>query len=328
MAGIFVYEPLSAGDPASTAALGHGSPSHLDMLAAGRGMRDAVVADLARIAGLPVTVATSEQEAGHATGLRTVTAAPGEGAVEFVHRQSRMHDLCWVVAPESGGLLLRLHEAVGAARWIGCDAAAIRLASSKGATCAALAAAGIATPRAFAAHAGAWIVKPDDGAGALATRRHATRAGAEADLREREDRGQAAVLEPFIEGEPLSIAMVAGPVLARALALNRQRLDVDAAGFLHDRGVQPAAIGAADPRAPALRALAGRVAAALPGLRGYVGIDLVWNERGGPVVIEVNPRVTCAYVGLSALLRRNLAREILAAHGAAVPAEAGADGGA
>ena len=42
--------------------------------------------------------------------------------------------------------------------------------------------------------------------------------------------------------------------------------------------------------------------------------DRVWNEREGPVVIEVNPRVTCAYVGLSAILQHNLAADILAAH--------------
>ena len=30
--------------------------------------------------------------------------------------------------------------------------------------------------------------------------------------------------------------------------------------------------------------------------------------------VEVNPRVTCAYVGLSAILGRNLAADILAAH--------------
>jgi len=34
------------------------------------------------------------------------------------------------------------------------------------------------------------------------------------------------------------------------------------------------------------------------------------------VVIEVNPRVTCAYVGLSASLGRNLAAELLADHAA------------
>jgi len=62
-----------------------------------------------------------------------------------------------------------------------------------------------------------------------------------------------------------------------------------------------------------LAALAARVQRALPGLRGFVGIDLVWHAQRGPVVIEVNPRVTCAYVGLSRQLGRNLAGEVIAA---------------
>ncbi|HET8747317.1 MAG TPA: ATP-grasp domain-containing protein [Ramlibacter sp.] len=325
MRRIFVYEPLSAGDPQTTQGLGPGSPAHQEMLAAGRGMRDAVADDLARSAGLAVTVAVREQEAGHAM-WRAVVQAPDEDAVAFVRRQASLHDLCWVIAPESEGLLLRLHAAVGEARWIGCSAAAIRVAASKRATCIALDAAGIATPLRFApGHRGAWIVKPDDGAGSLETRHHAGRTAAEADARARRRAGQSCVVEPYIEGAALSVAMIVGPNLARPLAVNRQRIAIDARGWLHDLGVQPAAIDPADGRVPALHALAARVASAIPGLRDYVGIDLVWNEREGPVVIEVNPRVTCAYVGLSALLRRNLAQEILALHAPAGPAEVAAD---
>jgi tyramine---L-glutamate ligase len=38
----------------------------------------------------------------------------------------------------------------------------------------------------------------------------------------------------------------------------------------------------------------------------------VWHERCGPVVIEINPRVTSAYVGLSRALGRNLAADVMA----------------
>ena len=295
------------------------------MLAAGRDMRDAIAGDLARLAGVDLTVAVGQQEAGHAPPGRTVAMRPGETAETFLRRESRRHDLCWIVAPETGGLLLRLHEAVGPRRWIGCSAAAIRVAASKQATCAALARAGILAPPALAAgHRGPWIVKPDDGAGSLHTRRHATRAAAEADLGERRRAGEAAVLQPFVSGETLSVSMVVGPVLARVLAFNRQRLEIDAEGWLHDLGVQAAALAPSDPRAGPLQALATEVAAAVPGLRGYVGIDVVWNERDGPVVIEVNPRVTCAYAGLSAILHRNLAADVLAAHGVSGVQEAAA----
>jgi predicted ATP-grasp superfamily ATP-dependent carboligase len=314
MKRILVYEPLSSGDPETVGALVAGSPAHRDMLAAGEAMRNAVATDLARIPGIAVTLAAGEQEAGHPVpGAEVLRARPGEGAVDFVRRHAGAHDLCWVVAPESGGLLLRLHEAVGAARWIGCGAAAIRLASSKRATCAWLAAAGLPTPLDFP-QAEAWVVKPDDGAGCLQTRLHATRAAAEADQRERLRTGQPAVAQPHVAGEALSVSLIVGPDLARPVAFNRQCLDIDGAGWLHDLGVRPAAIAPADPRAPQLHALAVRVAAVLRGLRGYVGIDMVWNERKGPVVIEVNPRVTCAYVGLSAIVQRNLAADVLAAH--------------
>lgn len=305
MTRIFVYEALSANAPELAAASVPGSREHEELHAAGVAMRDAIAGDLARLPGVTVTVAKGRQGEGPAAPLA------GESAVDFVRRQSRLHDLSWVVAPETDGLLARLQEAVGDERWIGCSGPAIRLASSKSATCAALARAGILTPLAFATgHAGPWIVKPDDGAGTMDTRFHATRGGAEADLARRER----AVLEPFVAGEALSISLVVGPVLARPIAFNRQRLHVDAEGFFHDLGVQPATIDPADRRAASLRSLAAEVAAALPGLRGYVGIDLVWNEGGRPVVIEVNPRVTCAYVGLSAILHRNLAADILEAH--------------
>jgi predicted ATP-grasp superfamily ATP-dependent carboligase len=318
MTRILVYEPLSAGDPGTIAALGRDSRARQEMVDAGRSMRDAIAGDLAALEGVEPTVAFAPQEAslgGPSPPVRAIAQGPDEDAIAFVRRQAPLHDRCWIVAPESGGLLLRLHEAVGEARWIGCGPGAIRIAASKRATCEALHAAGIATPLAFASCDGAWIVKPDDGAGTQETRLHATRTAAQADLQRRLDEGRCAVAQAFVPGEALSLSLVVGPDLARAVAFNRQQVHIDAAGWLHDLGVQAAALQAPDPRIPVLRALARDVAAAIPGLRGYVGIDVVWNERKGAVVIEVNPRVTCAYVGLSAALRRNLAADILAAQG-------------
>ena len=305
---IFVYESLSAEAPAAP-----GGASG-DLLAAGVAMRDAIVDDLLRIDGVAVTCAVGAA-AGcgalprwGASGVTTAAALPGEDEETFVGRQAALHDLTWVVAPETGGQLARLRAAVAGDRWIGCDAASIRCASSKRATLAVLAAAGVPTPLDDAAsHRGRWIVKPDDGAGCLSTRVHGDRAAALDHLR-----GDTLALEPFVEGEPLSISMIVGADLARAISFNRQRIDIDAAGRLRDLGVQVGALAVAtDPRIARLEALAAATARALPGLGGFVGIDVVWNEERGAVVIEVNPRVTCAYVGLSGKLGRNLAVDIL-----------------
>ncbi len=145
---------------------------------------------------------------------------------------------------------------------------------------------------------------------------HVDRIAALADLDRRRRSGASATLEPFVEGETLSISMLVGADLARVVAVNRQHIQIAADGRLFDLGVEPAAIATAtDARAADLEALAVATTQALPGLRGFVGIDVVWNQERGAVPIEVNPRVTCAYVGLSGKLGCNLAAEILRLHG-------------
>ena len=243
-------------------------------------------------------------------------APPGIAAADFVARQAALHDRVWVIAPETGGVLAQLQRAVGAERWLGCDGAAIALASSKRATLAQAAAHGLTTPLAFARSPATrrWVVKPDDGAGALATRVHNTYAAARDDVDARRDHGVAAVLEAWVVGEPLSLSLLCGAGRIELLSVNRQQLAVDAVGTLSFAGVQIDALPRTDARVAALRAWAQTLARAVPGLRGYVGVDLVWHPQRGPVLIEINPRVTMAYVGLSAALGHNLAAAVLAAH--------------
>lgn len=323
MRRIFVYEHLSGGGCASP------DDAAFELLPAGVDMRNAIVGDLLDLPALAVTCAVSglpgaELPLQPRLRLQAATPQAGETAVDFVQRMARQHDACWIVAPETGGVLARLHEIVGAARWIGCDAEAIRIASSKRATVAALDARGIATPLALTAgHQGRWIVKPDDGAGCSDTRVHPDRHAALADLQARKRAGPSATLEAFVEGEAMSMSVLAGPDGAEAIAFNRQCIAIDANGRLDDLGVQNHALDPRrDPRAPRLHALAREVAAALPGLRGFVGFDFVSHPSRGPVVIEVNPRVTCAYVGLSAKLQRHLAAEVIALQGLGATSDA------
>jgi predicted ATP-grasp superfamily ATP-dependent carboligase len=318
MRSIFIHEYVSGGGELDREA------DAAELLPMGLAMRDALLADLLRIPDLAVHCAVSAR-AGLPRSLlphiplpimhprlAAVRAGADEPAVAFVQRAARAHDLAWIVAPETDGLLAAMHEAVGAPRWVGCTAGAIRVASSKRATLSALAACGVPTPLAFETAATRWVVKPDDGAGAIATQVHTTLAEARADLAQRVAAGRSATLEAFVEGAALSISLLAGPGFVQPLAFNQQQLAIDGAGRLSFLGVRPNAINMrSDPRATRLHTLALDVARALPGLRGFVGIDLVWHAERGPVVIEVNPRLSCAYVGLSAALGRNLAEEIL-----------------
>ncbi len=321
MRRILVYEHLSgAGSHAQ-------APGDEGLLAMGQAMRDAVADDLIRLEDYEVSVATRDPALPVPAAATPVTPQPGESARDFVARQGDAHHLVWVVAPETDGTLSDLQRSIDPARWVGCDGPAITLASSKRATLMRLAAAGVTTPLAFehAPETTRWVVKPDDGAGALATRLHRDSEAALADWSQRSRTDGPMAIEPWVDGEALSLSLLCRKGRSELLSINRQRVDIDAEGVLSFRGVdvnvlplaaaRTAPSRRAEPKVAALRALATRVGRAVTGLCGFVGVDLVWHPQRGPVVIEINPRVTCAYVGLSRALGRNLAAEVIAAPG-------------
>ena len=312
MKRIFVYEFLSAGGQMAEAE----TPGD-DLLAMGISMRDAIATDLTRLEGYDVSVASCALAPAVLQGARPVEARADESALDFVAREGDVHDWVWVVAPETDGLLARLQACVDPARWLGCDGAAIRLASGKRGTLRRLAELGATTPLAFehASEIVHWVVKPDDGAGAQATRLHASLDAACDDWSQRSLAGREMTIEPWVEGPALSLSLLCGRGRTELLSINRQQIAVDAEGTLAYRGVEVNALPLADARGARLKALAMRIGRGIPGLRGFVGIDLVWHAQRGPVVVEINPRVTCAYVGLSQALGRNLAADVIAVHG-------------
>lgn len=304
---VFVFEYLSGGGLVD----GDAAATEL-LMPQGQAMRDALVADLLASGDCDVTAATCGRAGALPGGASEAVPRDGETPLEFAARLAGSHDLAWVVAPETGGCLAEFERAIGAPRWLGCDARSIAIASSKSATLRHLGAHQLATPWTHATGARRWVVKPDDGAGSVATRVHANRLGAEADLAGRHARGESACLEPWIDGEALSLSMLCELGQAELLSVNRQKIVALPDGSLRYDGVEVDVLPRGSARWRGFAQLAARVAAALPGLRGFVGVDLVDSERHGPVVIEINPRLTCAYVGLSQRLQRNLAREVLA----------------
>ena len=314
MKRVWIYEYLSGGGVAG--AVGEGASAEAELLAAGTSMRDALLADLVEVEGWRVAAASSPHAAALPPGAAPTCADAGESPLDFVARQSALHDAIWLVAPETDGLLAQFQRLVAPERWLGCRAEAIAVAGSKRATAVRLAAQGVLTPLGFADDPATrrWVTKPDDGAGAVATLVHTDRSAARDELAARTCAGESAVLEAWVEGAALSLSLLCRHEGVELLSVNRQHIAVDAQGRLSFEGVSFEASAMNDPRRVVFERLASQVARAIPGLRGTVGIDLVWHASRGPVVIEVNPRLTCAYVGLSKALGRNLAGEWLAAH--------------
>lgn len=228
----------------------------------------------------------------------------------------RAADAVWPLAPEAGGLLERLSRQVLLSERIllGSRPNALRVAASKLRTSRALARAGIAVAATYApgeplpTAPGAWVVKPDDGAGCVDSRIFPAAAAALAWIGASGAAGY--VLQPFIAGKLGSLSLLCRDGAAELLGCNEQRVAVRDNHF-HFLGTTVNGMADAD---GAFARLAQAVAAAIPGLWGHVGVDFVVGGRG-LVVLEVAARATTAYAGLRASLGCNpaaLALELLA----------------
>lgn len=222
-------------------------------------------------------------------------------------------DAVWPVMPESGGLLQRISELTLARgrHLIGSRPAAVAVAASKYRTAERLRQAGIAALPAFRVDAtiprlpGPWVVKPDDGVGCEGIEVFPDHAGLCLALRDRE-RYRDCIAQPFLDGEAASLSLLCDRGAARLLTVNLQQI-VRAGNALALTGLQ---VNGRVPVDDGYRDLGAAVAAALPGLWGYAGVDLVITPDG-PVIVEVNPRLTTSYAGIYSALGVNPAALIL-----------------
>lgn len=275
-------------------------------------MAAALADDLMAVPGVQVTLARDVRLLPPRVSATLLRVSPGD-PWDVWERALVGHDALWPLAPETGGLLERMTRMAGDAgvRLLGSTPDAVAVAASKRATAEALAAAGIpvvttAAPDSPPDSAHGWVVKPDDGVGAEGVRRIADAAG----LAWWRGTGAAAgmVVQPYVPGEAASLSVLCREGRAWLLSVNAQRIAIGPDGVFAYHG---SGVGALARRADELRPLAAAVAAALPGLWGYIGIDVVLGADG-PQVVDVNPRLTTSYVGLRRALGVNPAGLVLA----------------
>ena len=302
---IFAWEYVTSGGARAIGA----SPS---MVAEGRMMIRALARDLAAIPGVSLRIARdpSVDLGALPTAIETVTT---DDPARDWQRIAHSADAVWPIAPETGGILeeatrlvLRSERILLASRL---DALAI--ARSKTATARHLAARDVPVVPTFpldgalppSAHG--WVVKPDDGAGATETYFFA-----EAEPLQRwagENKGGGWIVQPFIAGTAASVSILAQDGCGWLLACNLQHVDRVRGTFAYRGGI----VGGAEERRRVFEPLAERIVAALPGLWGLIGVDLI-DRPDGPLVLEVNPRLTTSYVGLAESIALNPAALVLA----------------
>ena len=278
----FVYEYAAAGvDPTLPESIRR----------EGEAMLRAVTGDLGRIKGARVWMLPSSSD---------------ESAFRRLAREA---DFSLIIAPEFDNILYErcrwVEEEQG--RLLGPSSRAVALTGDKWALSEHLRARGVHTPVCHAINElppqFPLVCKPRFGAGSQATFR-LDRPGALPDclaIARAEGWQGEMMLQPFVAGTAASVSFLCGSNTRIPLAPAAQLLSND--GRFHYRGGElplPQALAE-----PAVRVALSAVDA-VPGLLGYVGVDVVLGDAGD-WVIEINPRLTTSYLGLRALAEDNLA---------------------
>lgn len=303
---IFVCEYVTGGGMT-------GSPLPESLAREGDMMVRALTRDLLALPGVEVVLSRDSRLG--PLDMSTIMAMPSanDDVWRLWDRCIREADAVWPIAPEMGGILERLSALVleRGRILLGSRPGAVRVAGSKRAAAIYLRRHGVpvvttrpmdgAPPRSAAG----WVVKSDDGAGCMDTRLFHDPHELKAWCATREP-GSPYVVQPYVPGIPASLSLLCHEGTARILACNRQWVEVTDGAFRY-RG---SAVNAVWDRDGALCGIGRAVAVALPGLWGYVGVDVVLTETG-PVVLEINPRLTTSYVGLHPALGVNPAGLVL-----------------
>ena len=274
-------------------------------------MVDALLADLHDSPDVDLLVSRDPRLPPPRVACEILTPRAGDDVWTLWRDGMQRCDALWPLMPESGGLLERVSRLaleVGCSL-IGSRPDAVRIAASKLHTSACLRRHGIAVVPTYAAPgpvaevAARWVSKPDDGVGCERTRIFDSLEALAAAL-DREAPGTY-VVQPYTEGTAASLSLLCQSGAARLLSCNLQQV-IEVDGRFELRGICVNGLAQRDGCA----ALGAAIARAIPGLWGYVGVDLICTDHG-PQVLEINPRLTVSYAGLRAALKINPAALVL-----------------
>jgi tyramine---L-glutamate ligase len=302
---IFAWEYLTSGG-------GRALGASASMMAEGGMMIRALTRDLAAIPEVRTRIAhdPAVDLGALPAAIETISASDPLPAWQQIVRSV---EAVWPIAPETGGILEEATRLVLRSERIllGSRLDALAIARSKIATVHHLAAQELPVVPTFALGdplpraAGGWVVKPDDGAGATDTYRFSEAGALRRWAAERGAGGW--IVQPLIPGIAASLTILAQDGAGWLLSCNLQHVDCAEDSFTYRGGV----VGGAEERRRAYEPLAEGIAAALPGLWGLIGVDLI-DGRDGPLLLEVNPRLTTSYAGLAESIGINPAALVVA----------------
>lgn len=290
---ILVHEWVTGGGLA-------GLPLPASLAEEGRAMRRAIADDFQNVEGTDVIMTLDERFAGEENPGRVVLVGKGREEATLSALASQCDDTV-LIAPETGGVLADRETLLvrSGGRSLGSSPDAIALCADKRRLAEHLIRRGIRTPKTDCFDPskglpGSWdypvVVKPIDGAGAIDT---FLVAGPDR-LPFEHPLPREMIVQPYLQGRPMSASFLVGRWGdIHLLGVGQQTIEIRE-GLIRYQGGRLGTHSGIDVEEPR------RAVSTVAGLRGFVGVDFIWNDEAGSAhVIEINPRPTTSYVGLS-----------------------------
>jgi predicted ATP-grasp superfamily ATP-dependent carboligase len=275
-------------------------------------MLTAIMSDLARVPDVEAVALVADDMPPVGFSCKRIKLGGERRAFQKLAAEA---DYTLVIAPETGGLLEERCRWVldAGGRLLGPSPEAVKLTGDKYALHEHLVARGLPTPPTILLGSAVppkllpGVCKPRDGAGSMST--YLVNSSEDVARIIQTKPAYLLLLQRHVRGTPASVAFLIGPRQLIALRPAWQMLSVDGR-FRYEGGWAPLRA----PLAERARKLAMRAVKSVPGLLGYIGVDLVMGGRvdgKSDRIIEINPRLTTSYIGLRALARNNLVRALL-----------------
>jgi tyramine---L-glutamate ligase len=288
------------------------APLPSSLLREGRTMLAALLAELADCADVELIVPldTRVQNLSPPPSARIVWIDGSRDYADWLPELLQQADLFWPVAPEHQQILQNL------VYWaeqrlipvLASSSQAIALCADKWQTYQVLSDAGLpCVPTALLSESVlvSWshsVIKPRDGVGCLQSW-----VGAEPLVAaQRFQPAEQYIRQPYCVGQAMSWSALFRHGRAWLLCCNRQQIHIENHGF-NLRGCE---VNVADQDTMLYQQLLHRIARAMPGLWGYIGIDFIQTEQG-PALLELNPRLTTSYAAIRAATGINVAELVL-----------------
>ena len=102
------------------------------------------------------------------------------------------------------------------------------------------------------------------------------------------------IVQPYINGEHYSLCLFFNKNYYNLLTVNKQKLDINTNNMIKLTNLH---VNVPHTFHPKINSLIFLIMKSFPGLRGYVGIDII-IQRDKILVVEINPRITTSFIGM------------------------------